>query len=364
MKRQLYLEYLRAIATYAVILWHCVTNVYDQFGPLREWFPASITVGLLVRWSVPVFFMISGALLLNKDEDLAGFYKKRFARICIPLVVWVVLYGTVKLYHFMIYSPPRPSFFRYVIIDNFGLFLFNKLSYHFYFVSIILGLYLLSPFISKMVRSLTRRELEILLLIGVGAYSIRTFYPNLFIVDNIQIGSHLVFFILGHYLYRYPPEKKVRRSMYITGLCSAILAAWLSYYKEYVDKGHQDTFYKTNSFFIFAISIAIFVFFQQNIQPAADDKANSPIRKAILFVSSNSYGFFLAHPLIINILLYSNFKFYTLTTSRLTLKLGGKEAGFEMNNTAGGYLLSLLVFIILLVVFYIIKRVRLTRYVT
>jgi len=63
MKRQLYLEYLRAIATYAVILWHCVTNVYDQFGPLREWFPASITVGLLVRWSVPVFFMISGALL-------------------------------------------------------------------------------------------------------------------------------------------------------------------------------------------------------------------------------------------------------------------------------------------------------------
>lgn len=364
MKKYYYIDYLRFFATIAVIVWHCISNVYYQFGQLKEWLPASISFGPLVRWSVPVFIMISGALLLGKDEDPVIFYKKRFSRICIPVIVWVLLYGIVKLYHFTIYEPPRPSFFKYVIIDNFALFFTNKLSYHFYFISLILGLYILSPFISKMVRQLTRSQLELFLLIGIIAQSTRVFFPNIFLADNFQLGGQLIYFVLGYYLLTYPVEGKGRLAIYFLGAISAVATPLLTYYREYLNSVHQDIFYNTTGLFVYLISMAVFVLFQQTIADQTEGRPENPVRKFILFVSANSFGFFLAHPLIINILLYSNFRLYSLTTSSLIIKWGGKEKVFDMNNATGAWLLALLVFLILCVVFRIIGKLKLTKYFT
>jgi len=364
MKRQIFMDYLRAIATFAVILWHCVTNVYDQFGPIREWLPASLTVGLLVRWSVPVFYMISGALLLPREEDMATFYKKRLTRILIPLLVWLVVYGSFRLYFFTIYSTPYPTFVGIALVETFKLFLANKLSYHFYFIAIILNLYVLTPMLSRMVRSVTRRQLEVFLGFGIIVYSIRVFY-NSFFIDDILISSNLIYFILGYYLVTYPPGIKARRILYTAAACLSVLAFVLSYYREYVNHGHSDTYYKPFGLVLYILSAAIFVFFQANIKPVPTDKPIGPFRRFLSFVSTNSYGLFLAHPLVINILLYGNFKFYSLTTGNLTLKFAdGKTAGFNMNNTAGGYFLWFLVGTILLIFFYLISRLKLTKYFT
>lgn len=364
MKKHFYLDCLRAFATLAVILWHTVSNVFDRFGPLGEWLPASITFGPLVRWSVPVFFMISGALLLGKEEEPAAFYKKRFTRICIPVIVWVIIYGLVKYYHFTIYSPPRPSFFRYVIVDNFALFFTNKLSYHFYFISLILGLYLLSPFLSKMIRLLTKSQLELLLLMGICAHSIRIFVPDLFLADNFQLGGQLIYFVLGYYLFTYPPAAKIRLIIYGLAFCSAVLIVWLSYRVQYIGGVRQDLFYNTLGIFIYLISTGVFLFFQHTITETAAVPRFQLFRRFILFLSANSFGFFLAHPLIINILLYSNFRFYTLTTGSLVTNIGGKETVFPMNHTVGAYFLALLVFLILCPIFYVIQKLKLSKYFT
>ncbi|MGR4472877.1 acyltransferase [Escherichia coli] len=44
--------------------------------------------------------MISGALLLgnNKTSDYKAFYKKRFVKILIPLLVWSVFYTLIWFY--------------------------------------------------------------------------------------------------------------------------------------------------------------------------------------------------------------------------------------------------------------------------
>ena len=364
MKRQVFMDYLRAVATYAVVVWHCVTNVYDKFGPLKEWLPASLTVGLLVRWSVPVFYMISGALLLPREEDMGTFYKKRLSRILIPLLVWLLIYGCFKLYFFTIYSTPHPTFIGVAIIETFKLFLSNKLSYHFYFISIILNLYILTPMLSRMVRALTKRHLEIFLAFGILMYSVRAFYRSFFIED-IVISSNLIYFILGYYLVTYPPEVKARRILYVTAMMLGVLAFVLSYYREYVGRGHADTYYKPFGLVIYTLSAALFVFFRENIKPVEVGGPTGPFRRFLTFVSNNSYGIFLAHPLVINILLFGNFKFYSLSTSNFTWNLAdGRTVGFDMNNTAGGYVLSFLVFTILLIFFYLVSRVKLTKYFT
>src|SRR5215216_3311907 len=49
----------------------------------------------LSRNGVPLFFLISGYLLLSKQEDLSVFFRKRAARIVVPFLVWSILYDVL-----------------------------------------------------------------------------------------------------------------------------------------------------------------------------------------------------------------------------------------------------------------------------
>lgn len=365
MKRDYYIDYLRAAATCGVILWHCFSPVYYQFGPLKEWSIANVFFGFAIRWSVAVFVMVSGALLLGRPEPAAVFYKKRLLRICIPLVTWTLIYGIARLYYFKVYtykSLPEPSFFRYVIIDQFRDLLFNDLSYHLYFISIILGLYLLTPFLGKMVRALSKKELEALAAIGVGIYSVRLFMPRLIVADHFEMGSYLIYFLLGHYLYRYPPGKVLRRWIFGTAIAAAIIMTWLNYTVEYLHKGHGDNYYRTDGFFIYALSIAVFTLLQRTAGSPGEGKG--AWRKLLLFISSCSYGIYIAHPLLISFLIYGHFRFFTFSTSLAVITCTGYKISFIMNNTWGAIVQSLLMMVILLIFFYLVKRLKLFRYFT
>ncbi|MGH8822038.1 MAG: acyltransferase family protein, partial [Rhodoferax sp.] len=46
----------------------------------------------LTRSSVPLFFMVSGATLLPKQEPIRAFFAKRFIRIVPPLLFWSIFY--------------------------------------------------------------------------------------------------------------------------------------------------------------------------------------------------------------------------------------------------------------------------------
>lgn len=361
-----YIDCLRAAATYGVILWHCFSPVYYQFGPIREWGAANIFFGFAIRWSVALFVMISGALLLGKEESPGTFYKKRFLRVCLPLVAWTVLYGAARLYYFKVYTYdklPEPSFWQYVIVDGFKSMLYSRLSYHLYFISIILGLYLISPFLGKMVRTLSKRELGLFVLIGIGIYSIRFFLPGLIIINDFTIGSYLVYFLLGYYLFTFPPEKKLRRIIYAVAIGAAIAMTWINYVKEYLHKGHQDETYRTDGFFVYMLCIGIFVFFQHNIRQSTDAKPGF-WKKLILFISSNSYGIYICHPLLISFLVYGTFSWFSFSTARWVLTVPGYRLSFYMNNAWGAIVQSWIMMSVLLLFFYLAKLLRISRYFT
>src|SRR6185369_6512634 len=42
--------------------------------------------------SVPIFVMLSGALLLGKTESYLSFFKKRSAKVLIPWIIWTIIY--------------------------------------------------------------------------------------------------------------------------------------------------------------------------------------------------------------------------------------------------------------------------------
>jgi len=155
------------------------------------------------KWAVPLFVMVSGALLLKPpaDRSATGFYRRRLARIGIPLVVWHVVYITVAATVLSTSPHPRSILARFLRGESFtGL----------YFFWLILGLYLVTPLLWPMVAALSRRALGV-----VGALLVATAALNqsaLGAINWLENGSspagdptlftqfvpYIGFFILGY----------------------------------------------------------------------------------------------------------------------------------------------------------------------
>ena len=66
--RVVYIDFLRFFATLGVIFIHvCAEGYWNNLGSYN-WY-VNLTGGSLVRWSVPVFFMISGYFLFSKLDN-------------------------------------------------------------------------------------------------------------------------------------------------------------------------------------------------------------------------------------------------------------------------------------------------------
>ncbi|MBB6172090.1 surface polysaccharide O-acyltransferase-like enzyme [Nocardiopsis mwathae] len=142
-----WLDLARVSAMLAVVAVHVfapvVTTRYTDLGTATWW--AANAVDASFRWCVPVFIMISGALLLRpREERLSVFYRRRFSRIGIPLVVWVAAYLAWEAYRTGI-TPGQAA----------GEILSGTPSIHLYFLFVLAGLYLLTPFLRVFVEHAT-----------------------------------------------------------------------------------------------------------------------------------------------------------------------------------------------------------------
>lgn len=154
-------------------------------------------------YAVPIFLMISGALLLNKDIELKDFFKRRLSRIINPFILYVIIYS-VTLYLIM------TSFTGFEGISNY----LSKVPLQFgWFFWLILGVYISIPVINKFIQHSSRKEIEYfiaVLLIGSVFYQIvHVFKITQFVNLNLFV-SPLAYLILGYYLstYEFKPSNK------------------------------------------------------------------------------------------------------------------------------------------------------------
>ncbi|MEY9212653.1 acyltransferase family protein [Thermobifida halotolerans] len=147
-----WLDLARIAAITAVVLLHAVATVvtrdHTDLGS-ATWWTANV-VDSLVRWCVPVFIMISGALLLApRREGLRSFYRRRFSRIGIPLVVWSAFYLSVDLF-----VKQETDW-----IGALHRILAGQPVLHLYFLFVLAGLYVLTPFLRVFVAHAPTRML-------------------------------------------------------------------------------------------------------------------------------------------------------------------------------------------------------------
>ena len=178
------LEYVDAVRVFAIVmvlLLHCIcdySNHSGNFGRPLWWITAFLNE--ITRTGVPLFFMISGFLLIDgvDTSNIGGFYKRRLLKVAVPFLVYHVFYYC----YFRLHNGQN------LLDGTFFVQLVNSGSaYHLWFVYSMLVLYLFVPFVKMIVEKSTVKML-------MAFFVLTIFQTTLTPVLNILFGGKVYFF--------------------------------------------------------------------------------------------------------------------------------------------------------------------------
>ena len=91
--RILVYDIIRVIAILFVVCIHSMEAIdkYAYQNPDSIEFVIANLLNSAIHTGVPLFVMLSGALLLDKDESIRTFFCKRVKRVLLPFIVWSVI---------------------------------------------------------------------------------------------------------------------------------------------------------------------------------------------------------------------------------------------------------------------------------
>ena len=182
-----WLDVVRFVAMFTVVCCHSADpfNFYPGEPPanidqIKFWGAA---YGSFLRPCVPLFVMITGALLLPLKDDTSVFYKKRISRVFWPFLIWSVLYNLFPWITGQLGLSPEVilDFFPYsgeeVARQSLDVSLryiaeiplnFSIVDVHMWYIYLLIGLYLYLPVFSAWVEKASEKaKLWFLLAWGV-----------------------------------------------------------------------------------------------------------------------------------------------------------------------------------------------------
>lgn len=291
-----YLDVLRCIAVYLVIGLHCIGDMLENndLFSTRTWWAMNLFSGV-VRMGVPLFFMISGYLHLTdpRTDSVREFYRRRLGKLIPPFLVWDLIYFLYRCSAEGDWTINELGFVRELT----GL----GSQYHLWFVYQMAALYLLMPFLKKIVDHSSEKEL----LIFLGVILLQpTIFRLLNVVQTLAVfGPFLAivegyagFLLVGYLLGTKELSTRTRRWIYILGLVGLMGGAWANFARSqptdirlYGNEGYFITHYMTSS--------ACFVLVKQTAE-----KLPGWLKGAAGKLSGLTFGIYFAHVLVMDLI--------------------------------------------------------------
>jgi len=263
------IDILRIFAFVFIVMLHTLNR---QYG-LTVWMSGYAVISI----GVNLFIMISGYLLLDKTETVKEFFRKRFFSILPLFIIFNIIY---------------------IFFYNHSFITIKKISApHFWYIYMILGLYLLTPWLRKVLQYAEKETFYVVVLWFLcnvfNPYMQFFRFPKI-PFSHFPITGFIGYYILGYYLkkYRYKLEKIpfiCVIGVYITGFLISVLSTKYvlvttgNRISDFFDKNSLGTFFMSVSFFIFWIK---FNFKNRN--------------KVIRMISDSTYFAYLIHIIILH----------------------------------------------------------------
>lgn len=298
-QRIFYLDFIRVIAILLVIFIHVSAIDTVQNIGTGQWQITKI-LNYFAHISVPVFFMISGSLLLNskKTTSLSYTWKQRIPRVVIPFVMWSVISPIVV----GVYAH---SLSLHNVINSVKTILYQPTSPTLWFMYPLIGIYILSPVIKTFVQNATTEML--VYVTGVWLVtcsllpSIAVMLPKSLehvldlspVANFLLIGGFTGYFILGYLLTKLRVENTKSLVLLLIFLIFGLAGNFVS---EAVPKIFDaNNGYYVTSIFIPIMSVAAFIL----LQKWGNSIKNQPTIKVFEFLSPLVFGVYLIHNLLI-----------------------------------------------------------------
>jgi surface polysaccharide O-acyltransferase-like enzyme len=285
-----WVDTLRILAAFAVVVVHVSAPIVVQteLGSIQWWI--GNVADASVRWSVPVFVLISGALLLDptKEESFLIFYQKRAGKLLVPLVFWSSVYLAFR------YHLGEELTAKKVATD----ILAGRPYYHLWYLYMVAGLYIFTPFLRTYVRASSQKERSLLIALTLLLSSLFSFLSYFYLEGQETILTIFIPYI-GYYLcgYQIRSMKEVKasaRALWTLILMSLVLISLGTF--TLVDLFGLDKglfLYDFVSPPVVFMSVALFSLLR---------KMNFPgfLKGAIRQVAPTALGIYVIHPIVIN----------------------------------------------------------------
>lgn len=269
------IDIIRIFAFVFIVFLHTLNR---QFG-VDVWMGgyAIISIG------VNLFIMISGYLLLDKTEEAIVFFKKRILNILPLFLVFNIIY----IYFGKI--PIMPVLKGKTISAS-----------HFWYIYMILGLYLLTPWLQKVLKYAEKETLFVVFLwflCNILNPYLRYFNLAEIPFSNFPLTGFIGYYILGYFVKKY--DNKIKRASFILIIVIYALGFLLSFlstkYVLAVTGKRVSDFFDKNSLGTFIMTLSFFVFWC---------KFNFSKRDRIIkIVADSTYFAFLVHLIVLHFII-------------------------------------------------------------
>lgn len=309
-KRKRLIEYdlMRIIACLCVIMIHtAVFNQADQFPYTSLQFQAVNIWGVLSRWAVPAFVMLSGMLILPRadEESILRLFKHRVLRMVGAYFAWSCVYSAFNVYALdIVYSETKFKTF----ID--GCF---SGEIHMWYLLMLAGLYISSPLIAALIKNLSRKwtlywlttlfvfSSCIPLLVKLNIKFLSVILDSVNGYMNLQfLGGWTFYFVLGYYFQKHDFTKKEKMVIWLFSLISLLFTLYGTVIY-YINHGKAMGILPYEYPNIVFMSVGVLLLFKETSNCVQLVKHELIIRG----LSDLTFGIYLIHVLVLKMLFFA-----------------------------------------------------------
>ena len=306
--RLVYADLMRVAAMLAVIIIHVSAGWLESLPVgTADWHALNLWDSL-TRWAVPVFVMCSGMFLLDpkKSLPLPTLFFRYFLRMVTALLFWGVAYHL--LYDFLngvLTLGSIPHALYAVVLGN--------TETHLWFLTMMMGLYLLTPILRAFLRGASRGDLHwffllyaVFMLILPLVLRLRGSQTAALYADRFYLNftlaypplAYVGYFVAGYYLKTYTLGRIAEGLVYLLGIAGAVATAVGTTLLSARTGGLDTTLYSYLTPNVAAMSVAVFVLFRY-LLGVSDERSR---KQRVSAMAECGFGVYLSHVIFLILL--------------------------------------------------------------
>jgi surface polysaccharide O-acyltransferase-like enzyme len=291
-----WVDFLRSIGIVLVIMIHAAGPLANKLGVVSmvDWMAGNF-YNSFSRVSVPLLFMVSGYLLLGKQESISAFYLKRFKKVLIPFLFWSVFY--------LIWQNGYKNFtFINAIKAIISAILTTPAFFHLWFLYELLAIYLFVPILRIFIKGAEQVHLWYFAAIWI------LFGPIQNMVENIagfrialNLGfftSYIGFFVIGYLLGKMEFSNRVAAIAAVIYILAGGYTMYATYSLSSAAGDFVQYYYWYTRINIVLMSFAAFIALKNIGEKISNDGAIKWLGR----FANASFGIYLVHALVLTYL--------------------------------------------------------------